>query len=91
MRIPRPAPRCREIVAKLDPEDLAIWGHPLATFWEPLESLSGAPAKPKRKKLDRYRLERKAIVSLRKRVGNSPKLRKLLEKMRLGADVLLRE
>jgi len=82
---------CKEIVARLDPDDLALWGHPLETFWAPLEAVSGAPAAPKPKKLSKYRLERKAIVTLRKRVGRSPRLRKLLETMRLGADVLLRE
>jgi hypothetical protein len=82
---------CRQIVERLDPEDLAVWGHPLDSFWAPLESVAGAPAAPKSKKLSKYRLERKAIVSLRKRVSRSPRLRKLLETMRLGADVLLRD
>jgi len=82
---------CKQIVERLDPEDLAIWGHPIETFWEPLEQLDDAPASPKRKKLDRYRLERKAIVQLRKRVQRSSGLRKLLHQLRLGADVLLRD
>ena len=50
---------CRRIVRKLDPADLELWGHPIESFWEPLERAAGAPA-PKPKKLDRYRLERKS-------------------------------
>lgn len=82
---------CRDIVARLDPEDLALWGHPIETFWEPLERAAGAGAKPVKKKLDRYRLQRKAIVKLRAIVQRSPALRKVLDRARLAADVLLRE
>lgn len=82
---------CRQIVAKLDPADLATWGHPIETFWKPLDDLAGRSVAPKPKKLDRYRLERKAIVALRARVKKSPGLRKLLKKARLAAEVLLRE
>ena len=82
---------CRDIVARLDPEDLAIWGHPLETFWKPLDDLAGRSVAPKPKKLDRYRLERKAIVALRKQIQKHGALRKLLQRARLAADVLLRE
>lgn len=82
---------CQDIVARLDPEDLAIWGHPLETFWAPLDALAGKSVAPKAKKLDRYRLERKAIVALRGQVKKHSAFRNLLQKLRLGADVLLRE
>jgi hypothetical protein len=82
---------CREIVARLDPADLETWGHPLETIWQPLEAAGAAPARPRARKLDRYRLERLAIVRLRALVGRSAAFRKLLERMRLGADVLLRD
>lgn len=82
---------CRGIVARLDPADLEIWGHPIETFWKPLEDLAGRSVSPKPKKLDRYRLERKAIVALRARVQKSEGLRRLLKRARLAADVLLRE
>ena len=56
-------------------------------------SIARAPpaTTPVKKKLDRYRLQRKAIVKLRATVQRSPALRKLLTRFRLGADVLLRE
>lgn len=82
---------CRSIVERLDPDHLALWGHPLEGFWQPLERAGSSGLKPKPKKLDRYRLERKAIVTLRRRVQRMPVLRRLLERMRLGADVLLRD
>ena len=82
---------CRGIIARLAAEDLELWGHPLDTIWEPLEAAGLSGGKPKRKKLDRYRLQRKAIVRLRKQVARSGALRKLLERTRLAADVLLRD
>jgi hypothetical protein len=81
---------CHEMIARLDPADLELWGHPVETLWAPLDRAVSSGAKPKRKKLDRYRLERKAIVKLRALAKNSPWFRRLLTKLRLGADVLLR-
>ena len=82
---------CREIVARLDPADLETWGHPLESLWQPLEAAGTSPARPTPKKLDRYRLERMMIVRLRDYARRFPALRKLLERLRLGADVLLRD
>jgi hypothetical protein len=82
---------CREIIARLDPDDLAVWGHPLETLWKPLEAAGAVSAAPSRKALDRYRLERMMIVKLRALVQRRPILRKWLGTLRLGADVLLRE
>lgn len=82
---------CKQMIQRVDPADLAIWGHPLETIWQPLEELDGGTAKPKKKVFDRYTMQRKAIVAVRKRVGRSPRLRKLLTTVRLGADVLLRD
>lgn len=82
---------CREIVARLDPADLETWGHPLETLWRPLEAAGAAGAAPARKRLDRYRIERLLIVKLRAQVQRRRALRNLLHRVRLGADVLLRE
>jgi LPS sulfotransferase NodH len=81
----------REIIARLDPADLATWSHPLDGIWAPLEAAGAANAAPPKKALDRYRMERFLIVKLRAQVQRRPALRKLLGRMRLGADVLLRE
>ncbi len=82
---------CERIIAQLDPDDLALWGHPLETIWEPLAAARESGAVPKPKKLDRYRMERKVIVKLRGLVSRSGAFRKLLERLRLVADVLLRD
>jgi hypothetical protein len=82
---------CRQIVARLDPDDLALWGHPLDTLWTPLAAAGASGRTPARKGLDRYRLERLLIVKLRALVQRRPFLRRWLGTVRLGADVLLRE
>jgi hypothetical protein len=82
---------CQDMIARLDPADLAIWQHPIETLWAPLEVAGATGAKPARKALDRYRLERLAIVKLRGVVQRSPLLRRWLGTLRLGTDVLLRD
>jgi Sulfotransferase family len=81
----------REIIARLDPADLATWSHPVEGLWQPLDAAGAAGTKPPKKALDRYRMERFLIVKLRGLVQRQPILRRLLGTMRLGADVLLRE
>lgn len=82
---------CREMIARLDPADLALWGHPLETLWAPLEAAGSTVRKPKPTALDRYRIQRKLIVRLRDLVRSHPALQNPLRKLRLAADVLLRE
>jgi hypothetical protein len=82
---------CRDIVARLAPDDLAAWGHPIDTFWQPLDAAAGVTIAPEKKAWTRYRMQRQLIVSLRKQVQKSAALRKLLGTARLGLDVLLRE
>ena len=83
---------CQQIIARLDPADLAAVG-PSAR--RRCGSRSKPPAPPARhaarKALDRYRLERLLIVKLRALVQRRPLLRRWLGTVRLGADVLLRE
>ena len=82
---------CRQIVARLDREDLALWGHPIDSVWAPLEAAGATGRAPSAKALDRYRMERYLIVKLRALVQRRPILRRWLGTLRLGADVLLRE
>ena len=81
---------CHDIIARLDPADLATWGHPIDGLWQPLEAAGASGAAPPKKTLDRYRVERFLIVKLRGLVQRQPLLRKWLGTVRLGADVLLR-
>ncbi len=81
----------REVIASLDPEDLATCGYPLETLWRPLEEADSSIRPPAKPRLTRYRLQRKLIVGLRARARRGGLFRRLLEKMRLACDVLLRE
>ncbi len=81
----------RKVIDTLDPADLATLGYPLDTLWAPLDEAGSNTQPLPRPKLDRYRLQRKAIIRLRALAQQHAGFRKLLQKMRLGADVLLRE
>ncbi len=80
----------KEVVAQLDPADLATLGYPLEKLWKPLEE-AGKVTAPKPPKLDRYRLQRKLIIRLRAHAQRGGAFRRLLTKLRLVTDVLLRE
>lgn len=80
----------KRVIAELDPADLKTLGYPIETLWKPLEE-AGQVAPPAKPKLDRYRLQRKAIIQLRGLSQRNVAFRGLLKKVRLAADVLLRE
>lgn len=82
----------RDVIAALDPADLETIGYPPEKLWTPLEeALNGPAPAPTRAKLTRYRMERKAIIRLRELARTNAAFRKVLEKLRLACDVLLRE
>lgn len=78
------------VIAQLDPADLDTIGYPIEKLWRPLEE-AGAVAPRPAPKLDHYRLQRKAIITLRGLAQSSNAFRGLLQKARLATDVLLRE
>lgn len=79
------------IIAQLDPEDLRTLGYPLESLWKPLEDAGEGVTPAAAPKLNRYRLQRKAIVALRAQAQKGGAFRKALTKARLVCDVLLRE
>lgn len=81
----------RRVIAQVDPEDLKTIGYPIETLWKPLEEAESKPVTVKKPKLDRYRIERKMIIALRRRAQKGGLFRKLLKKAQLTCDVLLRE
>jgi hypothetical protein len=81
----------QQVVGQLDPADLATIGYPLETLWKPLEEAAGKTIAPKKSGLTRYQLQRRLIVRLRARAQKGGLLRKILNRVRLAADVLLRE
>ncbi len=73
----------------LDPQDLEQWGYPKERILADLEAAEGkGTSKPQR--LSRYRVERRILVQVRRLVHRSALLRRLLERIRLATDLLLR-
>lgn len=79
------------IIQQLDPADLESLGYPTDTLWTPLEEAAGQTFAPKRAPMSRYRLQRKAIIKVRSLAQSNGFVRKLLKKIRLATDVLLRD
>ena len=80
----------REILARLDDEDLETWGFSRKQLESEIGAidLAGQPAAPAR--LTRYSLERKLLVAVRKRIQPENALGRLVRKLRDVCDVLLR-
>ncbi|HOV75010.1 MAG TPA: sulfotransferase [Candidatus Hydrogenedentes bacterium] len=80
-----------EILEQIPQEDLETIGYPLGTLLKPLEEVDGTKIVRKVPKLTRYRLERKAIIRLRAMAKKHGLLHKMLKRVQLACDVLLRE
>jgi hypothetical protein len=81
----------RDVIDRLVPDDLETLGYPPAEIWKPMEGLGPGVKPPRPPKATRYRFRRRMIVRLRARAQKGGFFRRLLEKLRLGCDVLLRE
>lgn len=79
------------VISEIPPEDLEQVGYPLDTLWAPMNEVAGKTITPKKPKLSRYRIQRKAIVGLRGIAQRNALFRKLLDRIRLTCEVLLRE
>lgn len=80
----------REILARLDDQDLATWGYSRSQIGDELDAidLQGKPAA--RPRLTRYALERRLLVAIRRRTQPGSALGGLLRRVREVCDVLLR-
>ena len=83
--------RVRAMIARLDPRDIETWGFPPAELFAPLERAAAAAGKPapKASGLDRFRLERKLLVWLRRDIHRSA-LGRIVRRVRTFCDILLR-
>ena len=81
----------RDMVGRLDDADLETWGFPRATFFAPVEAAAraGAKAPPAPAFFDRYRLQRKLLVTLRRNIHENA-FGRVVKRVRLVCDVLLR-
>jgi hypothetical protein len=81
----------REMIATIDDVDLETWGFPRATFFEPVDRGARAsgrtPAAPPL--FDRFRLERKVLVLLRRNIHQNA-FGRIVRRVRMLCDVLLR-
>ncbi len=79
-----------QVLDQLDDADLDTLGYPRARIVEQLEAAKGSPVPVKAQAPLRYRMERKALVALRRNVKDNA-LGRVLQRARFALDVLLRE
>jgi hypothetical protein len=81
----------REMIATIDDADLSTWGYPRRTFFDPIEKAAqGDGRRLERPPLfDRFRLERKLLVLLRRNIQHNM-LGRVVRRTRMLCDVLLR-
>jgi hypothetical protein len=81
----------REMIATIDDRDLETWGFPRASFFEPVEKAarSGGLRLESPSRLDRFRLERKLLVRLRRNIDRNA-FGRVVRRTRMLCDVLLR-
>ena len=82
----------RDIASALNPEDLALWGHPKDSLFDPLEAAAAAgdQLQFKKPKLNNYVLQRRVMLALKKNIHERPHGR-FLRRLRYYCNVLLRE
>lgn len=80
----------RDVIAGLDPQDLDMWGYPVAELFAPLDAVADSDvAAPSRPPLDRFQLQRKALLLLRRNIHRNA-FGRVVKKIRFACDVLLR-
>ncbi len=81
--------QCREIAARLSDADLATWGYAGPELRSALAAIAPAGIGPSRVRLNRYALERRLLVALRRNIHTNA-LGRLVRRVRTACDVLLR-
>lgn len=87
----------RQQLSKISNSDLATYGYAAETLWQPVEDVFVSQNTESRRKGNHssrwtsYKLQRKAIITLRNAAQHSLFFRHSLNKLRLACDVLLRE
>ncbi len=86
---PAKVEQAREIVARLQDEDLATWGFTRGALQAELAAVPEAAAPRRRARLTRHALERRLLVRLRRNIHHNA-LGRLVRGVRTACDVLLR-
>jgi hypothetical protein len=81
----------RDMIATIDDADLEIWGFPQASFFEPVERAAQRSGRrpPPARPFDRFRLQRKLLVLLRRNIQHNA-FGRLVRRVRMYCDILLR-
>lgn len=79
----------KAIIDSLDPTDLQIWGYPVSEIFDPLYHSTDKIRKPEKPPFDRFQLQRKLLLILRRNIHNNA-FGKMVKKVRFYCDVLLR-
>ena len=79
------------MIATIDDADLETWGFPRAAFFDPVEAASHSAGRRLAPPpwLDRFRLERKLLIMLRRNIQHNA-FGRLVRRTRMLCDVLLR-
>jgi hypothetical protein len=78
----------RDMMGRLDAQDLAAWGYDEANLWEPLRRAGGLDApKPV---WNAYTVQRRVLMALKRDIHDRPH-GKMVKRIRYYCDVLLRE
>jgi hypothetical protein len=79
------------MIATIDDLDLTTWGFPRSTFFQPVERAAQAQGRRLERppRLDRFRLERKLLVLLRRNIQHNA-FGRFVRGVRKVCDVLLR-
>jgi hypothetical protein len=82
----------RDIVSRLDPDDVKLWGYDRESLFAPLEAAQaeGRDLTYKKPKVNGYVLQRKIMLALKKDIDRRPHGR-LIRRVRYYCNVLLRE
>ena len=81
----------QDIVARLDPHDVQLWGFDKAELLAPVEAARSREQKPfKKPKMNSYVFQRKVMLALKKDIDKRPH-GKLIKRVRYYCNVLLRE
>jgi hypothetical protein len=80
----------RNIIAALDPNALRVWGYDQDEILVALEGARTRPRRRQRLSLNRYRMQRKLLVRLRRNIHHNA-LGRVLKRVRFYLDILLRE
>ncbi|HVP30734.1 MAG TPA: sulfotransferase [Myxococcota bacterium] len=86
---PEKVAQARRILARLLDSDLEAWGYTRAAMAAELDAVPSAGRAPSRRTLDRYALERRLLVVLRRNIHRNA-LGRFVRRVRDACDVLLR-